>query len=115
MSVFSEGHRDSKFAGEDFTDKLFYCAKLNTSDQLVLAGNQEIVYGVIVEEGESGDAVSVQTSGIVKVIAGGTVNENARVECNGDGKAVAGTTNSFGIARKGGAANEIIEVLIDRN
>lgn len=103
---------DARPAASDLTGKLYYIAELDGSGQVQLCGDGELAYGVITEENTAGNSVTVQSGGIAKVILGGTVDENAKVACDADGKAVAGASGDYiiGVCRKGGAANEIGEV-----
>jgi hypothetical protein len=118
MSVSKPILKDAVPAGADLTGALFKFVQLNSSGQAILpgtAGNE--IYGVVSNEPKSsavGTPLTVDVFGIVKVVAGGTVATGARVMANTSGQAVTATTglNVAGIARKGGASGEIIEVLL---
>lgn len=118
MAVSKVILKDNVPAGADLTGALFKFVQLNSSGQAILpgtAGNE--VYGVVSEEAKSsatGSPVTVDLAGIVKVVAGGTVATGARVMANTSGQAVTATTglNVAGIARKGGASGEILEVFL---
>ena len=118
MSVSKVLLKDCLPAGADLTAGLFKFVSVNSSGQLVLpAANGSPVYGVVSENAASsatGSPVTVDIIGIVKVVAGATVATGARVMANTNGAAITATTglNVAGIARKGGASGEIIEVLL---
>lgn len=101
-------------AAADLREKLYYLCTINSSGQVALCGNQGIVAGVITDGANTGDGCSFSKGPIEKVICGGTITAGERVECDGNGKAVAGTTAVFGVARQGGVANDIIAVDFDR-
>lgn len=106
---------DAKMAGADLSDKVGYCAKLDANGELVLCGANERAYGIITEDGADGDPITVAYRGLVKAIAGGAIDEGALVTSDANGKTVAGSTQSYGIARSAVTAeNEWVEVLIER-
>ena len=109
---------DSKNAGADLSEKLFFLAHMDTDGDLVLAGAGEAVYGVIVEPGAANEPVTVQVSGLAKAIAGGSITAGQPIEADGDGKAAAASgagSNTFGIARNSADAGDMVEILIDRS
>lgn len=107
---------DAKMAGADLSDKVNYLAKIDTDGDIVLAGNTQLVYGIIFEAAEENYPVTVQVKGLGKAVAGAAIAAGARVMSNGDGKAVtSGGTGDFGIARSSvNAEDEIVEIEIDR-
>lgn len=109
---------DSLYAGADLSEKLFYCAHMDTDGDLVLAGNTEQVYGIISEAALSGKPCTVQISGVAKAIAGAAFDAGVPLMSNADGKVITATGAGayiVGYARNAsGGANEIVEVLIDR-
>ncbi len=109
---------DALNAGEDLSSSLYYCAHMDTDGDLVLAGNTEQVYGIIAEGATSGNAATVQISGVAKAIAGASFNAGVPLMSDANGKVVTATGAGayiIGYARNAsGGANEIVEVLIDR-
>lgn len=118
MAVSKVLLRDCLPAGADLSAGLFKFVSLNSSGQLILpAASGNPVYGVVSENAASsatGSPVTVDVVGITRVVAGATVATGARVMGNTSGAAITATTglNVAGIARKGGASGEIIEVLL---
>lgn len=107
---------DAKMAGADLSEKVGFLAKIDTDGDIVLAGNQQMVYGIITEAAEENYPVTVQVKGMGKCVAGAAITAGASLMSNGSGKAV---TNSggviFGIARSAvDNEDEIVEVEIDR-
>lgn len=110
-----EGLTVAQNAGADLSAKLFYLCKVDTDEDIILAGDGEAVLGVIREAAASGSPVSVQVAGFAKVIAGATFNAGVKVASDSDGKAVLATSGeyAFGMAMQAaGAANEIVTVLL---
>ena len=115
MSLSKSILKDVAMAGADLSGALFKFVSLNSAGEFILpAASGNPVYGVVTEPATAGNPVTVDVLGIVKVEAGATVATGAVVQTNAAGEAitaVAGTT-PVGIARKGGADGEIIEVLM---
>lgn len=106
---------DALISAVDLTEKVFYCAKVNADGELDLAGSGDFVNGIIYEGAIAGDPSTVQRSGVAKVAAGAAITAGAKVQSNADGKAIEGSTNSFGVALTSVTAeNQIVEVQIDR-
>jgi hypothetical protein len=102
-------------AGADLSEKLHYLAKIDTDDDVVLAGDGEAVLGVIWEAAEENDPVTVQFGGIAKVYAGATFNAGVKVASNGSGQAVLASTGefAFGIALESAdAIGQIVSVAL---
>jgi len=116
MAVDKVLQYDNRDAGADLTGKLRYAAKLDTSGDLVLAGAGEDVYGIIYEEATSGNGCTVAVAGIVKAIAGASINEGVPLAADANGKLITATTGDsvFGYARVAAASGDIFEVLVDR-
>lgn len=113
MAIFKLDQLDALDAGADLSDSLNLCATI-TSGKLVLAGDNGIFYGSIYEGAVADKPVTVQTSGIAKIIASGAITAGARVACAANGQVKAGTTNAFGTARSTVAnQGEVVEVLLD--
>jgi len=106
--------------GADLTGKLHYFVKSDTTDnQVVLAGANDTVLGVVTEEAGSttvGKPVTVQVSGIAKVLVGAVaVAAGARLSSDANGLAITYVSGvGAGTALTGGAAGTIISVLMER-
>jgi len=101
----------AKPAGQDLTGKLWCFAKLDSSGNIVLAGNGDAAVGVIHEEATSGNPASIQIGCVAKVKLGATLTPGARVQSDGNGNAIAaagGTT--LGCILEGGNSGEIVPV-----
>lgn len=99
----------SKIAGADLSAKQFYVVKINSSGQIVLAGDGEVAYGVLQDKPVSGAVGAVAVFGQTKAILGGTVAAGAKVASDANGKVVTATTgeNVLGVCVEGGAVNEL--------
>lgn len=114
MSVSKALYKDQAPAGVDLSTSLFRFVSLNSAGKLVLPAAGAPVYGVVVDPDTIDRPVTVDVLGIVKVQAGGTVATGALVAATAAGKALTATAgqNVAGIARKGGALDTIIEVML---
>lgn len=115
MATQLQGMVDAADAGADLTGKLFHCTKMGADGRIVLAGNGERVYGIIQEEAEEDQPVTVMLDGIAKVKAGAAIVAGARVQSDGNGQAItqAGGGIAFGIARTAAsAAGALVEVTL---
>lgn len=104
-------------ATADLTGKMCYLAKIDSAGGIVItAANSDKVAGVITEEATAAKPASLQFGGIVPVILGATVVAGAGAMSDTNGKAIThttpGTNPCFGIFLQGGAANEIVPVLM---
>ena len=100
-------------AGADLSAAQFRFVKVNSSGYAVLAGAGEKAAGVLANDPLDGQAGTVDVGGVSKVVAGATVAAGAEVQS--DAAAAATTLNTgkpLGIALYGGAAGEIISVLL---
>lgn len=105
-------HTDCGKSGADLTGKEFYFCKRNTSNEIVLCGNEESVDGVI-SEGKAEDLhTSFNTLGnpLLKVVAGSAITIDQEVCSDANGKAKAGSTNAVGKARNTAAAGEMVTI-----
>lgn len=103
-------------AGADLSTKQHYLAKLDANGNAVLAaaGTDKII-GAIQEPNVSGRAVLLNTTGIIKVVAGGAVAIGDDITSDANGKAVATAiagNRTIGIALAAAAANDVFEVLV---
>jgi len=102
-------------AGADLSASQFLIVQPNSSGAAVLSAASDLTQiGVLQNKPASGRAATIQVGGVTKVIAGATVAAGARVTSDAAGKAIAATTGKqvIGVALTGGAANEVIEVLL---
>src|SRR5688500_15987034 len=114
MATFKLGMTIARMAGENLSDKLYYIAKLNSTEEVVLCGDGEAMLGVIHESAAEGKPVSVQVDGAAKVIAAGNITSGGRVASDNAGKAVAAASGDYtlGIAMETAVANQIFEVML---
>lgn len=107
---------DTCVAENDLSDKQHYFVELSGDAQVdVCDGAGDLVYGVLQNDPEAGEAAEVAVLGITKVVAGGTVAAGDRVGTDANGKAVAKAADAdkvAGICRVGGVAGELIEILL---
>lgn len=68
------------------------------------------VLGVAMFDAKAGEEVSVETEGLFKLVAGGTITAGAKVTSGTDGKVAAGTDNTVGIAITSATADEYVYV-----
>jgi hypothetical protein len=103
-------------AGADLTGKLFFCATLDSSGNIIVQTTANAaVAGVITEEGSNltGLPASIQTDGIAKVIAGATITPGQQVAVNASGQVVPFATGvAVGLALNGGVSGNIISIKI---
>lgn len=101
-------------AAADLTTKQYFLVIVDANGKAALAGAGGNVAGAVQNEPNTGEAVSIRTYGITKVVAGAAITAGANVEADAAGKAITATTNPvFGIALQSAAGdNSIISVLI---
>lgn len=102
-------------AGADLSEKLFFLARVDTDEDIVLAGDGERVLGVIREAADQNKPVTIQFGGIAKVSAGASFSAGVLVASDVNGQAVLATTGeyAFGMAlQAAGAQNEIVSVVL---
>ena len=100
-------------AGADLSAKTYFCATLDTSGNIVLAGDGVPVLGVIREGNTSGKPVTVLTGGVAKVSAGASFNAGVMVASDANGQVVLATTGEYSIGmalEASGGINEIVSV-----
>lgn len=68
------------------------------------------VLGVAMFDAKAGEEVSVETEGLFKIVAGGTIAAGAKVTSGADGKVATGTENTIGIAITSATADEYVYV-----
>lgn len=98
--------------------KQYYIVKQHTDGTMILAAAAtDAIVGVLQNKPAVGSPALVRMGGTTKVIAGGAINPGAWVTSDGDGKAIATTTDKNVVLGKylgtaAAAANDIIEVQI---
>lgn len=107
---------DAAESAEDLTGKEMYLCARTSTGKVRICGEGEVVAGVISEGRVAGAHTSFNTGGHpLKVVAGDPITAGDKVQSDSSGRAVTGTTNSFGIARNTvNAAGVIVEVDMDR-
>lgn len=94
MSTQYTGHVRSHVAGEAMTDKQFYIVQLASDGDIEVAeGATDLVVGVLQNTPAAGEQAVYQFTGVAKVKAGGAINVGDWVTTDGNGKAVATTTD----------------------
>ena len=108
----------SFIAGEDLTGKVGYAVKANTDNkEVVLAGANEVAFGILTNDNTENKAVAVATVG-ERVLAkvGGSVEHGDDLKVMAGGLlAKAGGTgddNVVAVAEQDGSANDLIYVHI---
>lgn len=106
----------SRVASTDLSADQYKLVKLNSSGQILLAGEGDEVFGILQDApGASGRVGCVGISGGSKVRAGGSVTAGARFTVNSSGLAVAlgsGDDYSVGIALETFASGGIYSCMI---
>lgn len=103
-------------AGADLSADQFKFVQVAADEQVDVvssAGGDAI--GVLQNDpAAAGRAATVCYAGVTKVIAGATVAAGAKIQSDASGQAITAATGDavLGVALKGGAANEVIEVLL---
>lgn len=106
----------SPLAGADLTAKQFFLVKLSTSaDDTVLlaAANTDVVYGVLTNKPNTGQAAEVQIVGVAKVVAGAAFTRGDALMSDANGNAITKTSTNpiFGYAlESAGGSGEIHSV-----
>lgn len=114
MSQSVRDFEKTKLASEDLSSKQFYIVQLDANGAIEVGeGATDLLVGVLQNTPESGQAGTYRFAGTTKVVAGGSVGVGAWVTSDGNGKAVATTTDGdivIGRALEAADANDIIEV-----
>jgi hypothetical protein len=108
-------HTDVGESSESLVGKEFYFCTRNANGTISLCGDGGAIAGVISEGRIAGKHTSFNTRGnpILKVIAGSNIARGAAVQSDNDGKASAGSTKPFGIARNSADAGAYVEIATD--
>lgn len=104
---------DCLTAASDLSAKLHYLCTVDSSGKVDLCGAAGIVAGAITEGTAAGYGTSFSRGPIIKAVCGGTITAGQLCESDGNGKAVAGTTKPFGVARESGVSGDIISFSFD--
>lgn len=103
-------------ADVDLSAKQYCFMKINSSGNLVAAGDGEAIAGVLQDKPSAAGRVGcLGVRGVTKVLLGGTVAAGDRVTSNSDGAAVTESTGdnlTHGICLVGGASGEIGTILL---
>jgi hypothetical protein len=113
MATYENVTSQTFVAGADLSAKQYFFVKGDsTAGQVVVCGDGEAAIGVLLNDPTSGQAAAVAVSGKVRVEAGDTVAAGARVASDASGNAISAATGDYvvGVAVRGGADGEIIEV-----
>lgn len=122
MAYEIPGFKLTLAAGETLTTHQYYFAKISADNTVVMATDlTDIPVGIIQNTAANGGAVELMVSGVSKLIvgAGGAISAGQLVGCDADGKGIVvdpdGANDYYyvGQAISGGAAGEIISVLIN--
>lgn len=108
-----EGLEIAQNAGADLSAKLYFIAKVDTDEDIILCGDGQAALGVIREAAAQDSPVTVQTGGVAKVSAGAAFNAGVLVASDGNGQAVLATSGEYAIGmalQAAGAQNEIVSV-----
>lgn len=101
-------------AAADLSASQYRVAQVNASGQAALCGATGVAVGILQNKPASGRAATVAFHGVSKAIAGATVAAGARVTSDANSAVITATTgdSSLGVALTGGAAGDVISVLI---
>jgi hypothetical protein len=100
-------------AGADLSAKLYFFAKVDTDEDIILCGDGQAALGVIREANVENKPVTVQTGGVAKVSAGAAFNAGVLVASDTNGQAVLATTGEYAMGmamQAAGAINEIVSI-----
>lgn len=105
-------------AGANLSAALHKLVKVDTDGDIVLAGANEPILGVVIEAAVENKPVTVLYGGQGKVIVGaeGAITAGEMLASNASGLAKAGTSGAagtFGMALTGGAVGELIEFVFN--
>ena len=104
---------ETTFKAEEAIGKNLFVKAGTDTDKVKKGTAGAAVLGVSGDEDTaSGSNIVVQTSGNVKVLAGGTIAVGDRIACDANGKAVAAgaSTETYGVALTAGASGDLITV-----
>lgn len=119
MATRVQGNYGTFVAEADLSSKMYYIVKLGSgAKSMVLAdGATANIIGVVEakpKNGEAGEVFLRNAAGTGKVVAGGNITAGAWLTSDGNGKAIATTTDGdevIGRALMAGVANDVIEFM----
>lgn len=107
---------ESFVAGADLSALQFTCVRNSGVNTVVSAANATSpILGVLQNTPESGETAEVAYAGIVKVLAGGAITQNAQVTATTGGAVIVTTTDTnhvLGMALDAGDSGDYVRVLI---
>lgn len=88
-----------------------------TEGQVVLAGNEEVAHGVLMNAPKLGELAEVVTQGGALVKLSATLSAGVSIACgaNGVAKAAVATKHSLGVLEAGGGSGDVVAMIIDRH
>jgi hypothetical protein len=97
-------------AAADLSAKQFYFCKVSAADTVNLAGDGELVLGVLTNAPASGAQADIQVVGVGKVTAGAAVAAGAKIASNASGQAVTAAIGDevIGIALEAASASGVV-------
>lgn len=109
-------HTDVAKGAVDFTGKENRFCRRNADGDLVICSAGEEADGIVSEGKPAGYHTSFNTDGnpILRIMAGAAFNRGDLLSSDAEGRAVVGTANVFGKARKGASAAGVISEVIPR-
>lgn len=107
MATENIGNTQTGIAGESMTAKQHYIVQLDASGNIEVGeGATDLLVGVLQNTPAAGEAAVYAYTGTAKVKCGGTITPGAWVTSDGNGKAIATTTDkNIVIGRYLGTAN----------
>jgi len=115
MSTMEQVGSITLLAGADLSAKQFTAVDVNSSGAAItVTGAGARAVGVLMNKPTSGQAATVATMGVVKMVAGATVAAGANVQADAAGDAItaASADHVIGVALTGGDDGELIRVLL---
>lgn len=88
-----------------------------TEGQVVLAGNEEVAHGVLMNAPKLGELAEVAVMGGALVKLSATIAAGASICCGASGvaKAAVATKHSLGVLEAGGVSGDVVPMIIDRH
>jgi len=118
MATENLGKCISRTAGADLSGSQYCFVKLDSSAQVVLAGDGQDAIGVLQNDPASGEAATVMVgSGVTKVKAGGSSTNGGDVGIDSTGRAVDAASGDYimgSFLEQPTAANNIVSMLFQR-
>lgn len=115
MATMQSPTRVSYEAGADLSALQFHFVSMSADGQVDGSGDGAVVLGVLLNApDEAGKVAEIATAGVVKVVAGGSIEEGNEIGSDTNSEAVAAATGDYriGIALTPASAGEIFEMQI---